>query len=101
MMFPQLLISKAVADAKKKIHLKVEQQKLPGGVNKKLINYLLAAGTTECVCGRPLCAEEKAHMTRSCLCRIACPYAYTKHIDDRKVCALSSWMLKKNIDIQK
>jgi DNA sulfur modification protein DndD len=61
-MFPQLLISKAVADAKKKIHLKVEQQKLPGGVNKKLINYLLAAGTTECVCGRPLCAEEKAHI---------------------------------------
>jgi hypothetical protein len=57
-----LLISKAVADAKKKIHLKVEQQKLPGGVNKKLINYLLAAGTTECVCGRPLCAEEKAHI---------------------------------------
>lgn len=61
-MFPQLLISKAVADAKKKIHLKVEQQKLPSGVNKKLINYLLAAGTTECVCGRPLCAEEKAHI---------------------------------------
>ena len=61
-MFPQLLISKAVADAKKKIHLKVEQQKLPGGVNKKLINYLLAAGTTECVCGRPLCAEERTHI---------------------------------------
>jgi hypothetical protein len=61
-MFPQLLISKAVADAKKKIHLKVEQQKLPGGVNKKLINYLLSAGTTECVCGRPLCAEERTHI---------------------------------------
>lgn len=61
-MFPQLLISKAVADAKKRIHLKVEQQKLPSGVSKKLINYLLSAGTTECVCGRPLCAEEKAHI---------------------------------------
>lgn len=61
-MFPQLLIAKAVADAKKKIHLKVEQQKLPGGVNKKLINYLLSTSTKECVCGRPLCSDERAHI---------------------------------------
>lgn len=61
-MFPQLLISKAVTDAKKKIHLKVEQQKLPGGVGKKLINYLLLDSTAECVCGRPLCAAEKEHI---------------------------------------
>lgn len=61
-MFPHLLISKAVADAKKKIHLKVEQQRLPSGVNKKLINYLLSTNTTECVCGRPLCTEERAHI---------------------------------------
>ena len=40
-MFPQLLISKAVADARQKIHLKVEQNKLPTGISKKLIAYLL------------------------------------------------------------
>lgn len=61
-MFPRLLISKAVMDAKKKIHLKVEQNKLPEGVSKKLINYLLSASTTECVCGHHLGEDEKAHI---------------------------------------
>lgn len=46
-MFPRLLISKAVLDAKKKIHLNIEQNKLPEGVSKKLINYLLSDSTTE------------------------------------------------------
>ena len=36
-MFPQLLIAKAVEDAKKKISLKIEKNKLPSGVSKKLI----------------------------------------------------------------
>lgn len=61
-MFPKLLISKAVLDAKKKIKLKIEQDTLPEGVSKKLITYLLAEGTTECVCGRPLSEAEKAHI---------------------------------------
>lgn len=61
-MFPQLLISKAVADAQAKINLKVSQQKLPSGVSKKLINYLLAETTTECICGNSLCKESKAHI---------------------------------------
>ena len=61
-MFPQLLISKAVTDAKQKISLKIEKNKLPGGVSKKLINYLLSQSTTDCVCGRPLCKEERAHI---------------------------------------
>jgi len=38
---PQLFISKAVQEAKAKIHLKVEESKFPSGINKKLINYLL------------------------------------------------------------
>lgn len=63
-MFPQLLISKAVVDAKKKIHLKIEQDKLPEGVSKKLINHLLSEKTTECVCGRSLGEDEKAHIRR-------------------------------------
>ena len=61
-MFPRLLISKAVLDAKKKIHLNIEQNKLPEGVSKKLINYLLSDSTTECVCGHSLGAEEKKHI---------------------------------------
>ena len=61
-MFPKLLISKAVLDAKKKIQLKIEQDKLPEGVSKKLINHLLSEKTTECVCGRLLGEDEKAHI---------------------------------------
>ena len=38
-MFPQLLISKAVKDAKEKIHLQIEQNRLPEGVSKKLIGF--------------------------------------------------------------
>ena len=34
-MFPQLLISKAVQDAKQKIHLKIEKNRLPSGISKK------------------------------------------------------------------
>lgn len=63
-MFPRLLISKAVVDAKKKIHLKIEEDKLPEGVNKKLIKYLLSESTAECVCGRALGDEEKAHILK-------------------------------------
>lgn len=61
-MFPQLLISKAVADAKQKIHLKVEQDKLPTGITKKLIAYLLEESTGECICGNPLCSTERQHI---------------------------------------
>lgn len=61
-MFPQLLISKAVNDAKQRISLKVEKNKLPSGVSKKLISYLLSEKTTECVCGRPLCQSERKHI---------------------------------------
>ena len=58
-MFPQLLISKAVQDAKQKIHLKVEQSRLPIGITKKLIAYLTDAATERCICGNPLCDDER------------------------------------------
>lgn len=61
-MFPQLLISKAVEDAKKKINLKISQNKLPSGISKKLISYLLQDSTAECICGKPLCAESRTHI---------------------------------------
>lgn len=58
-MYPFLLISRAIEEAKQKIHLKVEQSKLPSGVNKDLIDYLLLDSTHECICGQPLCNEHK------------------------------------------
>ena len=61
-MFPQLLISKAVEDAKQRIHLKVEQSKLPAGVTKKLITYLLEESNGECICGNPICDNERQHI---------------------------------------
>lgn len=63
-MFPRLLISKAVTDARKKIHLKIEQNKLPEGISKKLINYLLSENTHICVCGHSLGYEEKSHIKK-------------------------------------
>lgn len=60
--FPPLLLSKTVNDARGKLQLKVAETKLPAGVNKRLIAYLLAMSTTECVCGNPLCDKEREHI---------------------------------------
>ena len=60
--YPRLLISKAVRDAKSKIHLKVERTHLPTGLNKQLIEYLLNEATGTCICGNPLCAADKEHI---------------------------------------
>ena len=61
-MFPQLLVSKAVEAAKEKIHLKIDDNKLPEGISKKLISYLLSDTTLECICGNPLCDDERQHI---------------------------------------
>lgn len=60
--FPQLLISKAVEDAKKRIHLKVEDSRLPQGLDKRLIQYLTLLSTSKCICGRELTEEHKEHI---------------------------------------
>lgn len=61
-MFPRLLISKAVNDAKCKLNLKVNANKLPVGVNKRLISYLLKSSTVECICGNKLCDTNREHI---------------------------------------
>lgn len=61
-MFPHLLISKAVMDAKSKLNLKVNSTNLPTGINKRLIAYLLKMSTTECICGNKLCDKEREHI---------------------------------------
>ena len=63
-MVPRLLVSKAVQNAKQKIHLQIEQDKLPAGVSKKLIKYLLSESTDTCICGNPLCEKERQHIER-------------------------------------
>lgn len=60
--FPQLLISKTVEDAKKRIHLKVEDSELPQGLDKRLIHYLTLLSTSKCICGRDLTEEHKEHI---------------------------------------
>lgn len=63
-MFPQLLISKAVNDAKNKLNLQVNNSHLPSGLNKRLISYLLKINTKTCICGRELCDDEKEHIKK-------------------------------------
>lgn len=60
--FPRLLISKAVNDAKQKIRLKVENTHLPTGITKALINHLISEGVTTCICGNPLCEENRKNI---------------------------------------
>jgi len=58
-MFPMLLISKAIMDAEKKIDLKIKENHLPEGIEKRLINYLLKPTTTKCICGNSLGDTER------------------------------------------
>lgn len=74
-MFPFLLLSKTVEDAKRKIHMKAEQSKLPTGVTKSLVMYLLKDTTTECICGQPLCDLQKDHI-RKHLAELPPSYTY-------------------------
>ncbi len=61
-MFPPLMLSKTVNDASGKLQLKVAENRLPAGLGKRLISYLLATSTTECICGNDLCEKEKEHI---------------------------------------
>ena len=60
--FPKLLISKAVKEARKKINLKVENDKLPPGVNRDFLEHLISAENSECICGQQLGEKEKKHL---------------------------------------
>ena len=79
-MVPKLFISKAVKDAKAKIHLQIEQNKLPTGVSKKLVKYLLSDSTSSCICGNPLCDAEREHI-RQYLAMLP-PKSYTSLYQD-------------------
>lgn len=74
-MFPQLLISKAVLDAKKKIKLKISDNHLPQGLGKRLIEYLLNSSTKECICGNSISNEEREHIKK--YLKMLPPMSYT------------------------
>ena len=40
----------------------MEKTKLPSGITKRLIAYLLSAETKNCICGNPLCDAERQHL---------------------------------------
>ena len=67
--------AESILDAKRKIHMKAEQSKLPSGVTKSLVTYLLKDATTECICGQPLCEEQKEHI-RKYLAELPPSYTY-------------------------
>lgn len=60
--FPPILISRAVAKSKVKLQLMASSETLPNGITEPLISYLTRPDTNVCVCGRPLCSEEKEHV---------------------------------------
>lgn len=62
--YPQLLISRSILDASDILKLKINQSKLPIGLGKRLINYLLSKENEDgtCICGNPLCDQEKRHI---------------------------------------
>ncbi len=60
--FPPILISRAVAKSKVKLQLMASSATLPNGITEPLISYLTRPDTNVCVCGRPLCSEEKEHV---------------------------------------
>lgn len=78
--FPQLLISKAIKNAKKKVHLKIEENKLPEGISPQLINYLLKESTNVCVCGNHLGEKERKYI-QSYL-NLLPPKSYTNSYQD-------------------
>lgn len=61
-MFPRLLVAKAVIDAQKKIRLQIENDKLPDGLNKVLIDHLLSHDNGNCICGRTITEAERIQL---------------------------------------
>lgn len=53
------LISKVIKDARKKIKLKVDQDNMPDGINNRLLDYLLRTTTLQCICGNPICDDNR------------------------------------------
>ena len=84
--FPTLLISKAIKEAQYKIHLKASETSLPLGITKQLINFLTSDENNECICGRSLNDDDK-QVIKSLL-KLMPPLSYTSMYQNFKSNAL-------------
>ena len=76
--FPYLLIARVVEEAQLRINLKIEEQKLPRGLTKELVETLLAGNI--CLCGNPITENERSVLNR--LLKMFPPDSY-KYIYDQ------------------
>lgn len=91
--YPNLLLSKVVADAQFRIGLKIEDEKLIPGLKKELIQSLLEEDT--CICGSPL--GEKERETLNDLLHLFPPLSY-KYIYDQFKKSAARWSSSYNKD---
>ena len=84
--YPYLFIARVVEEAQLRIGLKVEDQKLPRGLTKELIETLLEDGM--CLCGHPVADEERQALEK--LRAMFPPLSY-KYIYDQFKQSASHW----------
>jgi peptidoglycan hydrolase CwlO-like protein len=60
--YPKILVSRSVMLAKKRLKSKLDAEKLTPGLNRQLVEALLASGG-ECICGQKIGKDEKTHLT--------------------------------------
>ena len=89
--YPYLFIARVVEEAQLRIGLKVEDQKLPRGLTKELIETLLEDGV--CLCGHPVADEERAAL--EALRAMFPPLSY-KYIYDQFKQSASHWTATYN-----
>lgn len=63
-MYPPMLIYKSIEAARDKLKLKVDEEskKIPSGLNKPILNYLLEESTHYCLCGHELGEKERKNI---------------------------------------
>ena len=89
--FPRLLLSKTVNDAKYKLKLKISENTLPQGLEKDFINYLLQDNVDTCICGNKLCPEAKDHIKR--YLKLLPPASYTSMYNNF-IAKVSGWAME-------
>lgn len=94
--FPRLLLSKAVSDAKYKLKLKISENTLPQGLDKPFINYLLQDNVDTCICGNKLCPEAKEHIRQ--YLKLLPPASYTS-LYNSFMAKASGWAMEYQPDL--
>jgi len=80
LIYPAILVSKAVRDTQKKIKLKVDETDLIPGLNRKIVEHVLEKN--KCICGDILADETRTKFEE--LRQLLPPYSYKSMYDDFK-----------------